>query len=257
MASSRERGLVADLHMSRPAARERPRATKHVAVIAALLGFVAVLSFEQVPGTPSEGDVAAQESPTGGLNNTYRFVVYSLNHTSRSTEGTVTSFTFDASKLPFDFRELRFGEFRCDMEYCSRYYGGMSLLAIAGGAPADISFAEDNGKTIERIEYQGQPLIVLNSWEYVSKDSRGTVIDHRWGSMQIPAYDWRDGTWSPEAGIVVEHPVDMTLSSATLCILVYEPTISTDIPEFGPLAVCLGLCIMLAIIARTRRARGT
>ncbi|MBN1677688.1 MAG: hypothetical protein JW880_04045 [Candidatus Thermoplasmatota archaeon] len=254
MASSfPERGFVADLYLPRPRVETRPRNLKLAAVTAAVLGFVVVLLCDQVPGALSESGVSTQESSEGQSNGTYEFVVYVLNHTTRTSNGTTTLFTFDIDQLPFDFDDLEFGDFREDPCYLSRYYGGMSLLARAEGSTTNISFEEANGKPIEQIAYQSQSLVVLNGWESVSKDGAGVVIDHKWGSMQIVAYDWRDGGWSPGDGIAVEHPAEVTVSGATLCLMVYEPGDTTDIPEFGPLLACVTL-VVLVFLARRRRS---
>jgi len=184
---------------------------------------------------------------------TYDLAVHTLNHTSRVSNDTATVFTFNADQLPFDFGSLLFGEFRGDSEYSSTYYAGMSLLAWANGPNASIDFLECGGKPIEEISYQGQSLVVLNSWESISKDCQGRTIDHRWGSMQIAAYDWRDGCWSPEQGIEIEHPEGVTVSGVTLCLMVYEPGSSTDIPELGPVSACVALAVVVMIARRLRR----
>lgn len=247
-------GFVADLYLPRPRVKTRPRKLKLAAVTAAVLGFVAVLLCDQVPGAPSEGEVNTQESSTERSNDTYEFAVYVLNHTTRTSNSTTTLFTFDTSQLPFDFADLEFGDFREDTCYLSRYYGGMSLLARTEGSATNISFEEANGKPIEQIAYQSQSLVVLNGWESVSKDGAGVVLDHRWGSMQIAAFDWRDGCWIPEDGIAVEHLSGVTVSDATLCLMVYEPAGSTDIPELGPASAFVALWLVV-VIARWLRRR--
>lgn len=248
--STLERGLTADLYLSRPTVGARPRRFKRATVLAAVLGFVALMLCDQVPGSLQGGDVNAQDTQTAQVNNTYEFAVYMLNHTRRTSTGTSTWFTFDAGELPFNFDDLLFGEFRQDTEYCSRYYGGLSLLVRAEGAAASIKFSERNAKEIETIIYKGQHLIVLNGWESVSRDSQGSIIDHRWGSMQIPAYDWRDGLWSPGSGITVKHPTNVTISTAALCLMVYEPMGNTDIPEYGLVHACIALAAVVILLRR-------
>lgn len=248
-----ERGLVGDRYLPRPRAKPRPRSGKRVTIVAVVLGFVAVLLLQMVPDA-EEGDAAsAQETVAEQDINTYVFAVYGLNHTERIPTGTGTLFTFDSGQLPFDFSKLDYGEFRGDTEFTSRYYAGMSLLVRAEGANASIRFLEGNGKSVEQIAYQGQSLIVLNGWESTSRDSKGKVIDNVWGSMQIVAYDWRDGLWCSETGIMVEHPANVTVSGASLCLMVYEPGSGTEIPEFGPVSACGALAILVMLLTRRKR----
>jgi len=246
-------GLTANLYLPRPAIRTQRRRGKRLTTIAAVLGFIAVLLIQTVPGDAPEDDAAStQETTAEQGSNSYEFVVYMLNHTIRASTGNGTLFGFDSAQLPFDFSEIIFGEFRGDTEFRNRYYAGLSLLARAEGPNASIRFLEADGKLVEQIVYQGQSLIVLNGWESTSKDGKGKVISHSWGSMQIAAYDWEGGSWSPEEGIVVEHPSDVTVTSASLCLMVYEPGGTTDIPEYGPGLVCVALVLLILVVRRQR-----
>lgn len=253
MASSfPERGLVADVYLHRRDRRQKRSSTKRNTVLAVLFGFTVVLMCQLVHANPEEDAASAQDTEADQSPRTYELAVHMLNHTSRATNGSATAFTFDAGQLPFDFTSLLFDEFRGDTEYSSRYYAGMSLLAWAKGTDSCIDFLECGGKPIEEIAYQGQPLVVLNGWESVSRDGQGKVIDHKWGSMQIAAYDWRDGCWSPEGGIEVEHPPSVTISSAALCLMVYEPASITDIAEFD---IVFAVGALAVIVAAARRLR--
>jgi hypothetical protein len=250
-----EHGLTANLYLPRPAIRAQRRRTKRLTTIAVVLGFVGVLLLQMVPDAPGDDAASTQETTAEQGNNSYEFAVYILNHTVRAPTGDGTLFGFDSAQLPFDFSELVFGEFRGDTEFRDRYYAGFSLLARAEGPNASIRFLEADGKLVEQIGYQGQSLIVLNGWESISKDGKGKVIDHTWGSMQIAAYDWEEGSWSPEEGIAVEHPSEMTVTSASLCLMVYEPGGSTDIPEFGPGLACVALALLVLIVRRQRSSK--
>jgi hypothetical protein len=245
-------GLTANLYLPRPAIRTQRRRTKGLTTIAVVLGFIAVLLLQTVPDAPEDDAASTQETTAEQGSNSYEFAVYMLNHTVRSLTGNGTLFGFDSTQLPFDFSEIIFGEFRGDTEYRSRYYAGLSLLARAEGPNASIRFLEGDGKLVEQIGYQGQSLIVLNGWESISKDGKGKVIDHSWGSMQIAAYDWEDGSWSPEEGIAVEHPSEVTVTSASLCLMVYEPGDTTEIPEFGPMLICVGLTLLVLVVRKHR-----
>jgi len=242
------RGMVADVHLHRSAVRSRPDKLKPKVVAAATLGFMAVLLCQLAGAAPEEGPATAQETEQSFR--TYEFAVYSLNHTSRISNGVTTVFTFDSNQLPFDFGSLRFDEAGAAADFSPRYYVGMSLLAWAYGPDSVIGFLESGVKPIEDIEYLGQSPVVLNGWESMSKDSHGGVIDHTWGSMQIVAYDWRDGCWSPEQGIAVEHPEGVTVSGVTICLMVYEPNDTADIPELGPVAAVIALCLVVLVIKK-------
>jgi hypothetical protein len=248
-------GLTANLYLPRPAIGTQRRRTKGLTTVAVALGFIAVLLLQMVPDAPGDDAASTQETTAEQGNNSYEFAVYMLNHTVRAPTSNGTLFRFDSAQLPFDFSELVFGEFRGDTEFRSRYYAGLSLLARAEGPNASIGFLEADGDLVEQIGYQGQSLIVLNGWESISKDGKGKVMDHTWGSMQIAAYDWVDGSWSPEEGIIVNHPVDMTVTSATLCLMVYEPANSTEIPEFGLGLACVALALLVLIVRRQRSSK--
>lgn len=248
-----EHGIVADTYLHRPHTRAKNRRIKHMVVLSSALGFALVLLSRLTLDVPQEDAASKQYTAAEQANDSYEFAVYTLNHTSKTATQAWTAFTFDTTQLPFEFEDLLFGEHRGDTEFSSRYYAGMSLLAWAEGSRATVRFLESGGKEVDHISYQGQFLIVLNGWERVSVDGQGNVIEHAWGSMQIPAYDWRDGSWSPEDGIIAEHPTNVTFSSATLCVMVYEPSKSTDIPEFGLLPVCISVVLLTTAAERLRR----
>jgi len=248
-------GLTANLYLPRPAIGTQRRRTKGLTTIAAVLGFIAVFLLHMVPDAPGDDAASTQETIAEQGSNSYEFAVYMLNHTVMIQTGNGTLFGFDSTQLPFDFSELVFGEFRGDTEFRNRYYAALSLLARAEGPDATITFLEADGKLLEQIDYQGQSLIVLNGWESISKDGKGKVIDHTWGSMQIAAYDWEEGLWSPEEGIEVEHPSEMTVTSASLCLMVYEPGDTTEIPEYCPGLICVALAILVLVVRKHRSSK--
>jgi hypothetical protein len=71
--------------------------------------------------------------------------------------------------------------------------------------------------------------------------------------MQIPAYDWRDGAWTPRDGILVESQGDVTISSVSMCLMVFEPSSTTSIPEFGLLPGCLVAIVLIMLVRKARR----
>ncbi len=203
-----------------------------------------------------EGRADSAEGPDNESSSTvqcYGFQVYTLDCVGNIDTDNGTLLTFDEQVLPFDFGAIEFGDFRLDIERVSSYYGGLCLVIDAFGEPGNLTFREENGKHIQDIQYVGQPLVVLNGWEYISRDSQGIIIDHRWGSMQIAAYDWRDGTWAPSDGIVIEASTGTTISGASLCLMVFEPSGTTSIPEFDLLTGCVAGVALIMLARRNRR----
>ena len=195
---------------------------------------------------PVNGDKSSVNPPS----NCYEMRVYALNHTERNSISIGTLFRFNAHDLPFDFGSLRFDDFREDSKYSSRYYAGMGLLASADGYNATVTLWEGNGHFILEIAYHGQSLIAVGGWESISRDNNGAVIDHSWGSMAVPAHDWKDGSWIPENGILIEHPANVTITKATIDLMIFEPASKTDIPEFTPLHASLVAMVMILLTRR-------
>jgi hypothetical protein len=198
-----------------------------------------------------DGDKTSVNPPI----NRYELRIYSLNDTERYSLSMGTLFRFTTHDLPFDFGSLGFGDFREDVGCSSRYYAGMGLLASAGGRNATLTLWEPNGHLIQEIAYHGQSLIAVGGWESISMDNDGAVMDHSWGSMAIAAHDWKDGNWNPESGILVEHSTNVTITKATIDLMVFEPTGTTDIPEFAPVPAGLMAAVLIFLIRRrmTRR----
>lgn len=213
------------------------------------MAFILISFFVQSRG--EEESVNGDKSSITPHYNGYEMRVYALNDTIRCPLGFGTLFTFDAHDLPFEFGSLRFGDHREDTQYSSRYYAGMGFLANASGPNASLIFREGNGNLIEEIAYQGQSLIALGGWESVSTDDTGLVMNDSWGSMAIPAHDWKDGSWVPEDGILIEHPTNVTILKTTIDLMVFEPSSNTDIPEFSPLLASI-LAAFLILSARRR-----
>jgi hypothetical protein len=213
-----------------------------------VLAFVLLTLLMQSQGheKPVNGDKSSVNPP----NKCYEMKVYALNSTDRSSINIGTFFRFSAKDLPFDFGSLRFGDFSEDSEFSSRYYAGMGLLASACGENATVSLWEGNGHLIQEIAYHGQSLIAVGGWESVSRDGSGDVVDHSWGSMAIPAHDWRGGNWTPESGILVEHPANVTVSKATIDLMVFEPASTTDIPEFTSLPAIVVAAVLILFIRK-------
>lgn len=228
----------------------RKKAHLALAFISSLVLAVILLSLL----TQSHGEEKTTNGEKSSVNppvNSYVMRIYTLNDTERVSTGIGTLFVFNSQCLPFEFGSLRFGDFREDTEYSSRYYAGMGLLASAEGCNATLTLLEGNGQLIQEIAYHGQSLIALGGWDSISGDNDGSVMDHSWGSMSIPAYDWRAGSWAPESGILIEHPANVTIAKVTIDLMVFEPTISTGIPEFTP--VCASIVAAVLILSMRKR----
>lgn len=245
-------GFVADLLIGRPRVVRQTKPWKKRVAFATIIaiGSICLLALRtEIPPNVQNG-LGSGEATSKPYNNSYELKTYTLNLTLMTPSQLNTSLVFDESQLPFLFETLIFGDFREDSASSCRYFGGISLLVKAAGASTNITFRESNGRLIQGIQYQGQPLIVLSGWEYVSWDSDGSVMERTWGSMQTVAYDWKEGAWTPSNGIVVEHPTDFTVKGAQLCIMVFEPAPGSAIPEFGFMPVCLAVTALMIMIRR-------
>lgn len=245
-------GFVADLLAGRPRVVCQTKPWKKRVAFATVIAITSICLLAlrtEIP--PNAENVPESGGATSRpYNNSYELKAYALNLTLMTPSQLNTTLVFDESQLPFLFETLTFGDFREESAFSCRYFGGMSLLVKAAGASTNITFRESNGRLIQEIWYQGQPLIVLSGWEYVSWDSDGSVMERTWGSMQTVAYDWKEGAWTPSNGIVVEHPRDFTVKGAQLCVMVFEPVPGSAIPEFGFMPVCLVVAALMILIRR-------
>ena len=250
------RGFTAGLRSSKQPpkteTKKRDKYNKNRFALAFISSLVVAFIFlsQLIQGLGEQEQVDGEKSSVKPSDNCYEMRVYALNHTEMNSTSTGTLFRFDAQDLPFEFGSLRFGDFREDTEYSSRYYAGMGLLAGADGSNATVTLREGNGNLIQEIAYHGQPLIALGGLESISRDKNGSVMDHSWGSMAIPARDWKDGSWIPESGILIEHPANVTITKATIHLMVFEPTSNTDIPEFTPLYAIMVAAVLILMIRR-------
>jgi len=211
---------------------------------------VFILLSQLVQSLGEEKPIDGEKSSVKPPDNCYEMRIYALNYTERNSTGTGTLFRFDAQDLPFEFESLRFGDFREDTEYSSSYYAGIGLLADADGSNSTLTLREGNGNLIQEVAYHGQSLIALGGWESISRDNNGSVVDCSWGSMAIPAHDWKDGGWIPENGILIEHPTNVTIAKATIHVMVFEPASNTDIPEFTLLHASIVAGVLILLIRR-------
>ena len=250
------KGYTADLYIARPrivlrAGQRRGHIGLAVGLVVALtVGLGSLIASVGPSGPALENGSSDGTMSSRPVNSGYQLKTYVLWHTDINSAEDATSIVFDESELPFRFDTLVFGDFRLDANCSANYFGGMSLLVDASGASANLTFREYSGNVIQELEYEGQPLIVLSGWEALSRDSDGSVIEHIWGSMQIVAYDWKEGRWKPSGGIVVNHPKGFTVVGARLCVMVFEPVPSTEIPEFRLAPVCMMAAALMMLIGR-------
>jgi hypothetical protein len=185
-----------------------------------------------------------------GTPNSYEFAVYALNQTVRLAVPSGTFFQFDASDLPFSIGSVCFGDFREDSCYRSVYYGCSGLLMNASGHDASVTIFEGNGKRIAEILYHGQNPVVIGS--EVRYDSYSDVT--AWTGTDLIVLDWIGGNWTPRQGIYVEHTADLTFTSAKMFVMVFEPCVFLEVPEFRAPAALLPL-ILAVIFCGLRKQR--
>ena len=238
-------GFVADLLVQdvRKAGRHKNRAI----VAVSLLGLVFLLAplLHSILGNASETSIkSAAPAP---VNNSYVFKVYALNHTSTRTVSNGTALFFDTAQLQVNFSTVQFGDYRMDSRYSATYYAGSGILLNSSGTNAWIALAESNGKLVSSIFYRGQTLVAFNgqTTTYVNS-SRPVAYD----GTDLMVQDWRSGNWTPNDGIIIEHPKNVTMSGARFYLAVYQPGVSAQMPEFDLLSA---VASVFAIVLLARR----
>ncbi len=245
---SSNRGFIADLYspLSRTAPKHKNRALIAVSVLA--LAFSLVLLFHPVP---SKGNDTSRETiAPSPANNSYEFRVYSLTHTSVIPSANGTVFFFDLTQLPVNFASIKFGDFRGDTQYRLIYYAGSGILLNASGSNASITLKEGNGKLISNVFYHGQRLVVLNgqTTTYINCGNHSV-----YSGTDLMVQDWRNGSWTPNDGILIEHPNNVTISGARFCLAVYQPVANAQVPEFELLPATMIVFLVVILVLRCRR----
>jgi hypothetical protein len=241
--TSPSRGFVADLLMPRVrrAGRHKNRATIAVSILG--LAFLLASLLHSIPGKASE---TSTESPAPiPANDTYAFRVYPLNHTSTKTVGNGTAFLFDVAQLPINFSVVKFGDYKTDASYNSIYFAGSGILLNSSGTNAWIILREGNGKLVSNVFYHGQSTVVFNGQTTTYANCGRPAI---YNGIDIMVQDWRKGNWTPNDGIIVEHPNNVTISGARFYLAVYQPAVSAHMPEFEllPAVACIFVVVILA-----------
>jgi hypothetical protein len=243
---SPDHGFIADAHRLRFERRHRPVGRGLMVGVGLLLAFVLAVLF--VPRDLTIGSADSKDIQSVPTNNSYEFRVYALNKTSIKVSENGTYFSFNVGDLPFDLGSLRFGDFRTDTNYSLSYYGGSGILVSARGENATMTIRESTGRLISEVRYHGQGLIVLSGeTKYCSYPSGVT-----WNGTDAMVQDWRAGTWTPDDGILIEHPKNVTLSDAKFYVMVFEPAGNVLVSEYEVVPV-IALTILLVAFLRYRK----
>jgi hypothetical protein len=246
----RDIGFTAELRVNavlRSTRRRRSRAIAFAVVIASI-----ALGLMLLPGAEEEAASETSNSQQSVVPVEYKWRVYVLNQTSMSDSSNGTTFSFRTEDLPQDFGSILFGDFRSDQSGEGTYYGGCGILVEASGTSASIVLRETDGKFISSVAYNGQdPVVFSGERRSVSYPS---VTTSYYGTDLI-IQDWRNGTWAPDEGILVEHPEDVTMVASEFCLMLFEPEGDIEIPEFGDFTTVIVLAVG-ALTILTRRSLG-
>ena len=246
--TSSSRGLIADLHPQRTERCSRRKSRAAIAISLLGLAFLLVSLLHPIPGKASKTSTdGAAPSPA---NNSYVFKVYALNHTSTKAVSNGTAFFFDIAQLPVNFSGLQFGDYRMDSRYSATYYAGSGVLLNSTGTNAWIALAEGNGKLVSRVFYRGQTIVALNgqTTTYINI-SRPAAYN----GTDLMVQDWRNGNWTPNDGIIIEHPKNVTISGARFYLAVYQPGVSAQMPEFDLLPAVMSVFVVVLLARRFKK----
>lgn len=244
-----DHGFVADVH-STPAQRRRRRGHRGLLLIAFIA--IAVIVGTQSTQVLFDADTAADEQPEAAIpDNAYEFKVYALNQSRAAHRGSLTQFCFDSGDLPISIAAVNLGDFRKDAEFQETYYGCSGILVNATGSNAVITMRESSGKFIGTVEYKGQDPVVFGSSAWSTSDSTAKTFD----GTDVLVIDWRTGNWTPEDGVIVEHPSNVTVSKARLFVMVFAPGYSQEIPEFDAVFASV-LLVAIFLVASKRKSIG-
>lgn len=248
--TSSSRGLIADLHPSRSERYSRRKSRAAVAISILGLAFVLASLLHAIPGKTNE--TSTESAAPTPANNNYVFKVYALNHTSARAVSNGTALSFDIAQLPVNFSGVQFGDYRMDSQYSATYYAGSGILLNSSGTNAWIALTEGNGKLVSRVFYRGQAMVALNGQTTTYINSSRPAA---YNGTDLMVQDWRNGNWTPNDGIIIEHPENVTISGARFYLAVYQPAASAQIPEFELLMLVVGfVAIALVLIRRSGKS---
>jgi len=178
------------------------------------------------------------------------FKVYALNHTSTRAVSNGTALFFDTARLQVNFSTVQFGDYRTDSRYSATYYAGSGVLLNSSGTNAWIALAESNGKLVSRVFYRGQTMVAFNGQTTTYINSSRPVA---YNGTDLMVQDWRKGNWTPNDGIVIEHPKNVTLSGATFYLAVYQPGVSAQMPEFDLIPAVASVFVVVLLARRFKK----
>ena len=136
-----------------------------------------------------------------------------------------------------------------DSQHSATYYAGSGVLLNSSGTKAWIALAEGNGKLVSRVFYRGQTMVVLNGQTTTYINSSRPAA---YNGTDLMVQDWRNGNWTPNDGIIIEHPKNVTISGARFYLAVYQPGVSAQMPEFDLLLPVMGFVAIAFVLIRRR-----
>jgi hypothetical protein len=226
------------------------RSSKHargVPLVLLALALSLVFALAVLPSRGKTDTVDTDGSVNVSQDLSYDFRVHALNCTYQAPTQTGTLFRFDTTDLPFEFSTVSFCDYRTDTSFSHKYYAGSGILVNANGTNATITLRESTGRLVSRIDYHGQPQVVFNGKiESVTYPKNATTYE---GTDQM-IQDWRNETWTPDDGIVVEHPNNVTMSGASFFLMTLEPMVTTEVPEFESLLPVVAVLSILLLLRR-------
>jgi len=246
--TSSSRGLIADIHPTPCVRCGRRKSHAAIAISILGLGFVLAALLHPIPG--KAGETSTDSSAPFPTNNSYMFKVYALNHTSTRAVSNGTALFFDLAQLPINFIGVRFGDYRKDTQYSATYYAGSGVLLNASGSNAWIALAEGNGKLVSSVFYRGQNIVALNGQTTTYINSSRPAA---YNGTDLMVQDWRNGNWTPNDGIIIEHPKNVSISSARFYLAVYQPSVSAQMPEFGLIPAVTSIVVVIILVGRRMR----
>lgn len=240
---SSSKGLTADLRVFRG---EKSSGHKsRVAIAISILCLAFLLASILHPISERVGETSTDSIAPSPANNSYMFKVFGLNHTSTRAVDNGTTLFFDTAQLPVNFSGVQFGDYRMDSQYSATYYAGSGVLLNSSGTNAWIALAEGNGKIVSRVFYRGQAIVALNGQTTTYINSSRPAA---YNGTDLMVQDWRNGNWSPNDGIIIEHPKNVTISGARFYLAVYQPGVSAQLPEFQSVLVPIVGFAMIAVV---------
>ena len=246
--TSSSRGFIADLHPPRSVRSSRRKGRAAIAMSLLGLAFLLASLLHPLPG--KAGETSTDSPAPSPANNSYVFKVYALNHTSTRAVSNGTALFFDIAQLPVNFSRVRFGDYRTDSQYSATYYAGSGILLNSSGTNAWIALAEGNGKLVSTLFYRGQTVVALNgqTTTYINS-SRPTAYT----GTDLMVQDWRIGDWTPNDGIIIEHPKNVTISGAAFYLAVYQPDVDAQLPEFDLLPAVVSVFLVVVLARRFKK----